>query len=816
MREDLRSAVRSLRKSPTFTAVAVAVLALGIGAATALYSVVDAVVLRGLPFDEHDRVMAVLEYETTRQTMFGGGTITPQTYLDWRQQQQAFDGLTATATSTFRLRSEAGEPADARALRITHEFFRVFRVAPQLGRPLTADDEVDGQHRRVVVSHAFWRQRYGGASDVIGKTIELNEEPWEIVGVMPPGFSYPVGAPRPTSLYVPALFSATDRVRGGSRNFNWTIIGRLNPGVSRAQAQDAMHRISEALDLQYPKWGPGRRARVITLHDHIVGRARAWMLMLLAAVGLLLLIACANVANLMLARATARAREVGIRAALGAGRWRTIRALLVEGVVLALIGGVLGVLIAYAGVQMLTAWLPANLPRVADIAINMRVLGGAITAAITTGVCFGIVPAIHASRADVVTVLKEGGRSATTGSIGHRLRNILVVAEVAIAVVLLVGAGLFAGSFIQLIRIDPGFDYKNLLTFSVSTRTNFTAQLTPEQREELSKQSRVVLDRMFEALSTVPGIESVTMVQEGLPLTGNWSRTRITVPGKPALEGDDDSIDQNTVRPNFFQTLRIPLRRGRLLEESDREGAPQVAVVNEAAAAKHFPGEDAVGQRIVISSQERVIVGVVGDIRHLGLESPARQAVFLPYGQATSYGGNLVMRTRVDPVHVVPQVKAAIWSVNPEQRLTQEVTTLEGYMDRLLAQRRFNMALLVLFGVLGLVITAAGIYGVMAYVVEQRTGEIGVRMALGASPRRVLSMVLQKAAWLMGIGIVIGAVSAWQLSATVRTFLFEIQPNDVRIFALALLMLGTVGLVASALPARRAARVDPVIALRQE
>jgi predicted permease len=652
MREDLRTAFRSLRGSRTFTTVALTVLALGIGSATALYSVVDAVVLRGLPFDEHDRLMAVLEYETTRQTMFRDGTITPQTYLDWRQQQQSFGGLTATGTATFRLRSETGEPAEARALRVTHEFFTTFRVTPHLGRMLMPDDEVEGRHRRAVASYAFWHQRFGGAADVVGKTIDLNEEPWEIVGVTPPGFSYPVGAPRPTALYVPAVFVAADRIRGNSRNYNWTIIGRLKDGVSRAQAQDQMHRVSEALDQQHPQWGAGRRARVITLHDHIVGRARGWMLMLLAAVALLLLIACANVANLMLARATARGREVGIRAALGAGRWRTVRALLVEGVVLALCGGVIGLLLAYAGVQLLTAWLPANLPRISEIAINLRVLSGAVIAAVVTGVAFGIVPALHAARSDVVGVLKEGGRSAPSGGVGHRLRSVLVVAEVAIAVVLLVGAGLFAGSFIRLVRIDPGFDYRNLLTYSVGLRVN--SPIPPAQREEAGKRGRIMLDQLFETISRVPGVDAVTAVQEGLPLSGSWSRTRITLPGNPAMEGDDDSIDRSTVRPNYFHTLGIPLRRGRLLANSDGDASPLVVVINEAAANKYFPGEDPIGRQVVINSRERVVVGVVGDIRHLGLESPVRQAAFLPYAQEFVSNMNLVMRTHDDPLKIVP------------------------------------------------------------------------------------------------------------------------------------------------------------------
>jgi predicted permease len=815
MREDFKSALRSLRQSPTFTAVALTVLGCGIGAATALYSVADAVVLRGLPFDEHDRLMVVQEYETTRRTPFDFSNTTTQTYLDWRQQQRSFEGLTATGTTVFRLKTREGEPGDARGLRVTHEFFPLLRMAPALGRTFTPGDEVEGSHRRVLLSHGFWQQHYGGAADVVGKTIELNEEPWEVIGVAPRGFTYPPGATRATALYVPALFSAEDRVRGNSRNYNWTIIGRLKPAVSRAQAQDDLHRLSESLDLQYPKWGPGRRARVLTLHDYIVGRARNWMLMLLGAVGLLLLVACANVANLMLARATTRGLEIGIRAALGASRWRTARALLVEGLVLALAGGVIGLLLAYAGMQLLKTWLPANLPRVADIALNLRVLGTSIAAAVLTGVAFGLVPALQAARADVATVLKEGGRSATAAGVKQRLRSTLVIAEVAIAVVLLVGASLFAGSFIQLMRIDPGFDYRNLLTFNVSIRMPLSRELTPEERDDLGKRGRVFLDQIMAAVERVPGVESATGVQEGIPLSGSWSRTRVTIPGGPPLGGDDDSIDRQTVRPNYFQTMRIPLKRGRLLTDSDGENAPAVIVLNEAAAAKYFPNIDAVGQRLLMNKREREVVGVVGNVRQLNLETLPRPTGYTPAAQETPFGMNLIVRTATDPLSVMPQVKAAIWSVNPEQRLTQEVVTIEGYLDRLIAQRRFNMALLVLFGVLGLIITAAGIYGVMAYVVEQRTSEIGVRVALGATPAAVLLMIVRNAALLMAIGIVVGSVAAWQLSSSVTAFLFDVQPNDIRIFAFAIAVLSAAGVIASIVPARRAARLDPLVSLRQ-
>jgi putative ABC transport system permease protein len=810
MREDLNNAVRSLRKSPTFTAVALIVLALGIGAGTAIFSVVDAVVLRGLPFDEHDRLAAVLEHDTRRPTTFGGGSTTTQNYLDWRAGQQSFDGLTAVSNYSFRLRNETGEPADARALRMTHEFFPVMRVAPLLGRAFAADDEVEGRHRVVLLSYGFWQRHFGGSPDAVGKTIDLSEETWEIIGVMPRELTYPVASERPTELYIPIYFRPQDKVRGGGRSYSFTVIGRLKDGVSFAQATDQMNRIMESIEEKNPKWSEGRRSRVITLHEHLVGKHRAWMLMLLGAVTLVLLIACANVANLLLARATTRMREMGIRAALGASRWRLTRGLLVEGLVLSLSGAAVGVLIAYLGVNTIKAWLPDGLPRIAAISIDLRVLTTAVVAAVLTGIFFGIVPALQSSRPDLTTALKESGRSTTAGGAGHNMRSALVVAEMALAVILLVGAGLFIGSFAKLMRVDPGFEYKNVLALDVGPR------VLPGRVEEALKEGRAYVERMLEAVKLVPGVELAGAVSGGLPLTGSWSRSRVEIPGRGELKGDDDSIDQRTVSVEYLKVIRIPLKRGRYLNETDRENAPAVIVVNEAAARKYWPGQDALGQRLITNKKERTVVGIVGDIRHLGPETPPRQEMYIPMAQEQSIGATLVMRTAGDPLAVLPAVKAAIWSVNKEQRLTSDSVTLEAYMDRLIAQRRFNMALLVLFGVLGLVIAAVGIYGVMAYIVAQRTNEIGVRMALGATQANVIGMVLKRAAILMSAGLLVGSAVAWYVSAGVKTFLYQMEPNDARVFVAAVLLLGTAGLVASAIPARRAAAVDPLVALRQE
>jgi len=813
MLDDLRTAIRALRTSPTFTAVALAVLALGIGAGTAIFSIVDAVVLRGLPFDEHDRLAAVLEVDTRRPGTFGGGQTTPQTYLDWRQMQASFDGLAAVGGYSFRLRNESGEPADARAQRVSWEFFPVVRVSPILGRSFTAGDEIEGRHRVAILSYGFWQRRFGGSPDAVGKTIELNEESWEIVGVLPRGFAYPVASDRPTEIYAPLWLRDEDKVHGESHNYNWTAIGRLKKGVSLRQAHDQMNRVSDALEKQYPKWNPGRRVQVITLQQHLVGRVRPWMLMLLGAVALVLLIACANVGNLMLARATVRAREMGIRAALGASRWRLTRGLLIEGIVLSLAGATIGIALAYGGVLLLRAWLPSGVPRIASIGMDLRVLVTAVTAALLTGVFFGIVPALQSSRPDLTTTLKDSGRSSTSGAASQRLRGALVIAEVALAVVLLIGAGLFTRSFVRLMRVDTGLDYHNVLVLNVGLRFDFNK---PGEYKRLLPQGRVYLEQMLDAVSRVPGVEQAATVGGGLPLTGSWSRTGIEIPGRGELKGDDDSIDIRTVTPKYLDLLRIPIRRGRSLSADDREGTQPVVVVNETAAAKYWPGQDPIGQRAKISGSERVVVGIARDIRHLGPETPPRQECYVPLAQNPQLGATLVMRTRGDPLALLPAVKAAVWTVNKDQRLTGDTLTMDAYMDRLIAQRRFNMALLSLFGVLGVVIAAVGIYGVMAYLVAQRTNEIGVRMALGASRGRVVSMVLRRAAMLMLAGLTIGVAGAWYLGAGIATFLYQIEPTDLSVFTTALLILVGAGLLASAIPAHRAATVDPLVALRHE
>ena len=807
MLHDLSTAARSLGSARGFTAVAVAVLGLGIGAAAAIFSIVDAVVLRALPFDEHDRLAAIYQKDTRHATTFGEGEVTTQTFLDWRPLQHSFQALAMAGSTSFRLKTEAGEPANARAERVTWDFFPVLRVAPLLGRAFGGKDEAAGAGHIVILSYGFWQRRFGGAPDVIGKTLDLSEQPYQIVGVLPRTFTYPVGSDHPADVFVPHVFSATERVKGGSHNYNDDVVGRLKDGVSFAQASDDMFRLSEQLDRQFPKWEPGRRTVVVPLHEFLVGKTRGWMLMLLGAVVLVLLISCANVANLLLVRATARTREVGIRSALGAGHWRIVRSLLAEGLLLSLAGAALGIALAFAGVNVLRAWLPAGVPRVASIAVDIRVLAAAVGAAVLTGLVFGLVPALQLAGLDLNAVLREGGRSSTSGKGPQRVRSALVVAEVALAVVLLVGAGLFTGSFVQLMRIDPGFDYKNVLVLNIALPF-----MTFD--DAYTARNLVYLRRATDAVRGLPGVEAVAL--GGAPLSGSWSRASVTLPGRGKLTGDGDDTDMRYVSETYFQLLRIPLVRGRYLTADDRrDGATPVLVINQAAAQKYWPHQDALGQHMMFGTQDSIVIGIVANVRQLELEIPSRQECYLPLN-AHEFGGTLLVRTRTDPMRVLPAVKSAIWGINPEQRFTSDAVTIEQFIDRQIAQRRFNMALLALFGGLGLVIAAIGIYGVMAYAVAQRTSEIGVRMALGATPGHVVAMVLRRAAALVGAGLAIGSLGSWYLCASVRTFLFEVRPNDVRFVAGALAVLAAAGLVASALPARRAARVDPLIALRAE
>jgi putative ABC transport system permease protein len=802
MRDDIRDGLRALGGAPLFTGVALAVLALGIGASTAIFSVVDAVVLRGLPFDEHDRLVALGERNTIGTQPIR--TVAPPNYVDWKAQQQVFEAIAASAAGPVVLQEPGSEPEELRGQRVTTDFFEVLRVQPALGRGFRPGDDVEGQHQVAIISDGLWRRRYGADPAIVGRTIPLQIGSYQVIGVMPAGFSYPVGSARPSEMWRPLVIPAEDLLRTpGRRIYYLSAIGRLKDGVTVAQAAVQMEQIAAALE-QAHAWNTDWRVGVMPLRDSLVGvQTRSWMWMLLGAVAMVLLIACTNVANLMLVRATAREREIGIRAALGAGRARLMRQLIVESLLLSAAGTAIGVAIAWWGVQLLRTSMPEGVPRVASIALDLRVLGVAAFMAVVTGVAFGLAPALQSSRPDLTKALKDGGRGSTAGKGRQRLRGALVVVEVALAMVLLVGAGLFIGSFMALMRMEPGFDMTRLLTSTVRL---------PSTPAAIDRAAQVLAD-IVDRLGRIPGVESAAAVSGGLPLSGTSFREDIVIPGR-AVEGEDE-ISLRAVTPGYHATLRIPLRSGRYLAATDRKASPGVIVINEAAAKQYFGPDNPVGRMVELDGKKQ-IVGVVGDIRQDGPESQMLAEAYMPIEQVEfSIGGEVIVRTAGDPYAMLPELKAAVYAVAPDVPL-RNVITMEDLLARRIAQRRFNMILLGLFGALALVIAAVGIYGVMAYMVAQRTHEIGIRMALGATRGAVIAMVLRTASVLIAAGLAAGGIGAWFLSRGVKAFLFSIQPTDVRVFAAALIVLALAALAASAIPARRAAGVDPMIALRNE
>lgn len=831
--QDVRYALRILRRDPGFAFVAILTLALGAGASTAVFSAVDAVVLRPLPLDEPDRLVMVGAVPTPpRSHGFSSiartalapqarsspeaprvGSMTPQDFLDWRARRKAFSGLVGFAGASLTLQAAGHAPEQLRALRVTSEFFDVLRVRPILGRDFSAENEIQGHHRVAVISYGLWQSHFGGASEIIGQRISVNGGSYEVTGVAPPAFSFPP-ASTATQLWIPLVIPPDERVRQRGRHSAYILsIGRLEPGVSLDHALADLNRIAFELETEHPEWNKGHRAAVAGLHEHVVGeRTRSWLLLLLGAVALVLLIVCANIANLMLARASARHREIGVRAAIGASRWRIARQLLIESLVLSIVGTALGVALAWWGVQILRSAMPPEVPRAASMALDVRVLAVAAAAAIVSGLVFGLFPAASCSRFDLTRALKDGAHAASASLPAKHLRSAFVVSEIALATVLLFGAGLFIGSFAKLMAVDLGFDPKGLMTATVTLRAEPRA---------VPRAGPAVME-IVERIRAIPGVEYASAISGTAPLAGNLSATRIVM---PHLSLNDSEIVVASVTSEYHRAMRIPLRRGRHIADADGDRATPVVVINEAAVAKFFPSEDPIGKTLPLDGG-RQIVGVVGDVRLGGPESALAATAYVPLSQrpsprdtprasSTFWSSQLVVRTAGEPTAVMPAVRAAVYAVLPDIPV-RDARTLEDALGTVLAQRRLSVLLLTLFGLLGLLIAAGGVYGVTAYAVAQRRHEIGVRIALGATRGSVVAMVLRQSTVLAMTGLAIGAAGAWFFSRTAESFLFEIEPTDVRVFTAAFVVLGASALVSGAIPARRAARVDPLTVLRQE
>ena len=802
--QDVRYGARMLRRSPGFAAAAILTFALGIGANTAIFSIVDAAILRPLPYDEPHRLVTVTQHNP--QTGRSSTGMMPRDFLDWRERTDLFEHLALTGGGAFTLLG-AGEPEEIRVTRVTAGFFELFRVAPLHGRVFTREDEQPDRARTAILGHAFWKARYAGDPSVVGRALHLNGEPYDIVGILPEAFVYPAGARRGTPIFLPYTFTAKDRQYGVIQSMIGGPTVRLREGRSLEEVEAALSQMQSAADGRKMAFNKGyTRVEVTPLIESYVGGARSWMLLLLGAVALVLLIACANVANLIIAQGTTRVRELTVRGALGASRGRLVRQLLAESLLLSSIGAVAGVAVAWWGIGVLRSALPPGIPRASTIALDLRVLGFATLLAVLTGIICGLAPALHGARVNLATGMKDGS-GATAGRGASRVRHGLAWVEVALAVMLLVGAGLFISSFTRLLRTDHGFDPQGLVTIDYSRQ-----RVAEGQQQDFS-----YLPRMLAAIRQVAGVEAALVTAGNGPFFASSTTMPLRVVGRSEAAGQErPGVRIHRVSTGFLEILRVPIVRGRSLSSTDSRPAVPAVIINEAAARQFWPGEDPLGQRLEMEKQQWEIVGISADMRYKDpTERPVPEA-FLHYEQSPMHGGGtLLLRAPGDPLTSVAAVKAAVWSLNPAQVL-DNVQTVGDQFARTTAARRFNMLLMSIFALLALVIAGTGIYGVIAFLVGRRTREIGVRMALGARRSQVVTLFLRQGIVVVLTGIAAGLAGAWLLARTVESFLYEVEARDPLVFATVAIVLGAVGFAATWIPARRAARVDPLNALRAE
>jgi len=806
--KDIRYGVRSLLKHPGFTALVIVTLALGIGASTAIFSVVNTVLLRRLPYRQSERIVAIQEVDQHGKR----GQVTPANFLDWRAQNTVFEQLAAILTRPANLASE--DRAERIDLAMTSaNFFAVFGAEAQRGRLFIPTDEQAGHARIVVVSHNLWQRRFGADPELVGKSITLDGQSYSVVGIAPAGFQYPDRTEVwvPPFRLAPALNERMDptQVRGFGM---LSAVALLKPGVSVEQAASEMETITARLRQQYPDTNNRRFDRVVSLHKDLVGETGSMLLLLFGAVGFVLLIACANVANLLLAGAASRQKEMAIRTALGASRWRVMQQLFTESTILALAGGALGLFLALWGVALMTKLLPGNFPRLAEINMDWRVLGFTLVASVLTGILFGFAPALQISRSDVQESLKESGRGASSVKRHNRLRNLLIVSEVALSVVLLVGAGLLFRSFLQLQSINAGFTAQQVLT----------VRLTPSGPHYAGDADYMnFYSQVMQRISVLPGVQAVGAINT-LPL-GKGPTAGIRIEGGPLLTPDKwPATNYRGVSSDYFRAMNIPVVQGRAFTDRDTANAPLVMIVNQALARRDFPNVNPIGKRISLGGKDPKgeplwweIVGVTADVRNLELREEASPEFYTSALQDTWTGMSVVVRTAVEPASLVPEVRRIVAEVDRSAPVS-EAKTMEHIVSEAVMQPRFNLVLLGLFGGIALLLSAAGIYGVTAYAVTQRTHEFGIRMALGAQVGDVLKMILGQGLRLIAAGIVIGLLASFALTRLLKTLVFGVSVTDPLTFVAITAVLGLVALLACYIPARRATKVDPLVALRYE
>ena len=804
--QDLRYGARMLHKNPGFTAVAALTLALGIGANTAIFSVVNAVLLRPYPYKDQDRLMWLWETNLPEIPRFSPS---PANFLDWQKQNTVFEQLEACNVSNFNLIGGANS-ARIRGMVITHGFLSMLGIRPRIGRDFLPDEDRPGRNNVVILSHELWQRQFGGDPNILNQSIKLDDQLFTVIGVMPPnrGFRF-----QDDHLWTPIAFTAEQiqNRRGGILN----VFGRLKPEATLEQARSEMSAIAGRLANQYPDTNKGWNVTVDPMVEEAVSQIRPSLLLLLGAVTFVLLIACANVANLLLARAAVRRKEIAVRTALGASRWRIVRQLLTESLLLSLAGGIIGLTLASWGLKIMMAMADNFWPRIMDISLDVRILVFTTAITLLTGLSFGMVPALQASKPNLNEMLKDAGRGSTEGGRRQIVRSALVVIEVAISLVLLVGAGLVIRSFIGLQKVDPGFDPENALTVSIS----LTERKYPEQDRQAAFYSRLI-----ERVSALPGVQA-TGAATAVPFSdahwGGHMGRGFRIEDSAGVRAEDWT-GYYSVSPNYFRAMGIPLLRGRLFTEIDTKGALRVAIINSTMAKRYFPNEDPIGKRIRLTSMfnndpevYREIVGIVGDVKSNSLAQETPPQTYEPHTQEPFHFMTLVVRTAGDPTGVNEAIRREVLQLDKEQPVFR-IETLDQLIATSTGHRRFSMMLFAVFAAAAIALASVGLYGVMSYAVTQRTHEVGIRMALGAQRSDVLGLILRQGLRLTLSGIAIGLIAAWAATRLLINLLYGVSATDLPTFTGVSLLLIGIALLACYIPARRATKVDPMVALRTD